>query len=104
MQLQMTSIFGDWLLERLKEKDMSQAELARAADISRASISDVISGRRNIGNDLAVSIARALRIPPEQIFRAAGILPAEKEANVKVEQIVYEVEKMDLDDQNEVLA
>jgi transcriptional regulator with XRE-family HTH domain len=71
--------FPDWLLERLNEKDWSQSDLARAAHIGRSSISEVLSGRRQVGRELATSIANALKLPPEQVFRAAGILPPEND-------------------------
>jgi len=59
----------------LEEKGWSQSKLAKAAKVSPASISDVLSGRRKVGRELATAIAGALKIPPEQVFRAAGFLP-----------------------------
>jgi transcriptional regulator with XRE-family HTH domain len=69
--------FSEWLLLTLENKKWSQADLARAAKVSRSAISEVISGRRRVGKDLATSIADALKLPPEQVFREAGILPPE---------------------------
>lgn len=67
--------FGTWLLDELKERDMIQAELARACKITTAQMSRIISGARNPGKDTIVNIAQALKIPPEVVFRAAGLLP-----------------------------
>jgi transcriptional regulator with XRE-family HTH domain len=73
-----TSIsFSEWLLRALENKGWSQADLARAANVSRSAISEIISGQRQIGKRTATSLAEALKIPPEQVFRAAGILPPE---------------------------
>lgn len=69
--------FSEWLLITLEHKKWSQADLARASHLSSGTISDVISGRRRVGKDMATSIANALKLPPEQVFRAAGILPPE---------------------------
>lgn len=69
--------FSEWLLLTLEKKGWSQSDLARAAHISTGTISDVVSGRRRVGKDMATSIAGALKLPPEQVFRAAGILPPE---------------------------
>lgn len=67
--------FGTWLLDELKERNMIQAELARACKITTAQMSRIISGTRNPGKDTIVKIAKALKIPPEVVFRAAGLLP-----------------------------
>lgn len=67
--------FSDWLLNWLNKKGWNQSELATRAGVTRTAISDVLSGRRNPGTDLCIAIARALNIPPETVFRAAGLLP-----------------------------
>jgi transcriptional regulator with XRE-family HTH domain len=71
--------FSEWLLITLENKGWSQADLARAAKVSRSAISEIISGHRQVGRSTATSIASALKLPPEQVFRAAGILPPENE-------------------------
>jgi transcriptional regulator with XRE-family HTH domain len=68
--------FSDWLFTQMQEKDWSQSDLARNAGVTRTAISDVLSGRRKPGPDLCSSIAIALELPPEQVFRVAGILPS----------------------------
>ncbi len=60
--------FSSWLVGAIRDKGWSQAELARRANVSPAAISDVISGRRNVGNDLAIAIANAFRFPPEEVL------------------------------------
>ena len=67
--------FGEWLLNELREKEISQSELSRRTGISTGAISDVISGRRNVGPDIARRVAEALRVPVEESYRAAGLLP-----------------------------
>lgn len=71
----MVNTFSTWLVEAIQSKGWTQAELARRAGVSGAAISDAISGRRNVGSDLALSIANALRVPPDEVYRIAGILP-----------------------------
>jgi transcriptional regulator with XRE-family HTH domain len=71
--------FSEWLLLMLENRKWSQADLARAAKVSRSAISEIISGQRQVGKRTATAIAQALRLPPEQVFRAAGILPPEKD-------------------------
>lgn len=67
--------FGDWLLERLKEKNMSQSELARIAGLSKGTISNLINGTKGAGQDSLKAIAIALKLPPDLVFEKAGILP-----------------------------
>ena len=88
----------------LQSRDWNQADLARRAGVSKAAISDVVSGRRNVGNDLASAIADALKLPPEQVFRAAGLLPPAIDLDEEMEQIIHEVEKLPKADREEVLA
>lgn len=96
--------FSEWLVSMLQARDWNQADLARRAGVSKASISDVISGRRNIGNDLATAIADALKLPTEQVYRAAGLLPPAIHIDEDMEQILHEIEKLPKADREEILA
>jgi len=96
--------FSEWLLLALEEREWSQADLARAAGVSKAAISDIISGRRNVGKDAATSMANALKLPPEQVFRAAGLLPPAIHIDEELEQILHEIEKLPKSDREEILA
>ena len=95
--------FGDWLLEILRERDMSQADLQRAAGLGKGSLSDVVSGRRKVGKDLATAIATALKLPPEQVFRAAGILPPVQNSDEDVEEIVHLAKQLSKEDKQAVI-
>jgi transcriptional regulator with XRE-family HTH domain len=67
-------MFNDWLIERLKEENWSQANLARVSGLTTGAISNYINGR--IPDEAALrKIAKAFKLPPENVFRAAGILP-----------------------------
>jgi transcriptional regulator with XRE-family HTH domain len=67
-------MFNDWMIFRLKELDWSQADLARASGLTRTAISNYINGRTPDEAALR-KIAKAFKLPPETVFRAAGILP-----------------------------
>lgn len=64
-------------------------ELARRAGISVATISDVESNKVNIGATACVGVARAFSLPPEQVFRRAGILPDKGDVNEDEEEALY---------------
>jgi transcriptional regulator with XRE-family HTH domain len=67
--------FSDWLLSELKSRNMSQSDLAHLAGLGRGTISNIMTGTRNVGQDTLTAIARALHLPTETVFRAAGLLP-----------------------------
>jgi transcriptional regulator with XRE-family HTH domain len=67
--------FVNWLNEELGKRDWSIRELARRSGISHASISQVLNRHRYPGSDFCLAIARGLQLPPEEVFRRAGILP-----------------------------
>lgn len=68
--------FNDWLLEKLKEFDWSQADLARASGLTRAAISRYINDYARKPDEAALTkIAKAFKLPPELVFEKAGLLP-----------------------------
>jgi transcriptional regulator with XRE-family HTH domain len=75
-----TKIFSDWLNAELIRRDMSQADLARDSGLTTAAISRFMSGSRNASAEACSAIAKALNLPPEVVFREAGLLPPEREA------------------------
>lgn len=68
-------MFADWLQVELGRRGMSQADLEAKSGLSAATISRILSGSRGAGADTARKIARAFNMPPENVMRAAGILP-----------------------------
>lgn len=67
--------FVAWLVEELRTRGWPQAEFARRAEISPATVSRVLSGENNPGEDFLVGAARALGVPVEEVMRRAGKLP-----------------------------
>jgi transcriptional regulator with XRE-family HTH domain len=63
--------FGNWLLSQLRQRNMTQAELARLAGINRGTLSNIINGHKQIGRDVLISISGALRLPIDIVARAA---------------------------------
>src|SRR5260370_25315884 len=56
-------------LRRLRqERGLGQVELARLAGVSRQTVSTIESGRSDPATALALSLARALRCPVEELF------------------------------------
>lgn len=67
--------FARWLDSELKKRRWTKADLARASELSQTAIGQVFSDKRKPGPDLCNAIAGALDLPPETVFRKAGLLP-----------------------------
>lgn len=97
-------MFSDWLTKELDKRKMSQAELARLANVSRAAISNLLNDTRQPGPEILLGIAKALKLPPEFVFRRAGLLPEEKN---KLDEIFQEMaailETLGDNDRDEIL-
>jgi len=93
-------MFNDWLLSQLNERGWSQADLARATQITTSAISKYMQGR--IPNEEALrKIARAFRLPPEDVFRKAGILPPATEEDATLNELTHLAQQLsdqELDD------
>ncbi len=73
----------------MKKRSWSQADLARKSGLDTSLVSNILSSRKNIGVTSANAIAKAFKIPPEIIFRKAGLLPEVFDSSERVEEIIY---------------
>jgi transcriptional regulator with XRE-family HTH domain len=67
--------FAIWLLNELDRQGWQQSEFAREAKITTGTLSNILNGNRKAGWDVCASIAGVLKIPPNEVFRRAGLLP-----------------------------
>ncbi len=86
--------FGTWLLNELESRGLSQSELARMAGLARGTLSNLINGTRGRGPDSIEAIARALKLPPELVFREAGLLPSKPSRDDETEELNYLIEQL----------
>lgn len=96
--------FGDWLIEQLRIRNISQAELARVSGVSKGTVSNLINGTKGAGQDSLTAIARALRLPPEEVFRRAGILPPLPNKDLQDAEILERTSQMTPAQKRAVLA
>lgn len=97
--------FQEWLLAELRERGWSLSELARRADVGVSSLSMIVNELRGPGPDVLLGIARALRLPPETVFRRAGLLPDEPdELPMSRQRADYLFSHLTDDEQTAVLA
>ena len=73
--METTTSFSDWLMVQLRDRGWDQAELVRRSGMSSGTISRIITGSRKPGTDATKGIARALKMPVEEVMRKAGLLP-----------------------------
>ena len=63
-------------MREIEKRDWIQSDLATRTGLSRQAISDYVNGkRRHYEPEALVSIAVALNLPAEEVFRIAGLLP-----------------------------
>lgn len=89
MYIFLMETFGDWLLAEIENKGWKQAELARRAHIQDATLSRIITGSRQVGPDVGQSIAQALEVPPEKVFRKAGLLPSRSPREEDIDEALW---------------
>lgn len=92
MSFYMDKEFPIWLRDQRIDRGWSQSDLARTANINRQVISDYEGfKRKNYDETILRKIARALKLPPEQVFRAAGLLPPKPEEDPWVEEMSHKI-------------
>jgi transcriptional regulator with XRE-family HTH domain len=70
-----TTDISDWLADELKQRAWSSSELARQADISQSSVSNVLLRKQIPGLEFCKAVAQALDTPVTDVLRMAGHLP-----------------------------
>jgi transcriptional regulator with XRE-family HTH domain len=86
----MTTIaFADWLDKALKTNNLTASELARRAGVDKGVISRLINKERDPSPETLSAIAQAFQLPPEIVFRIAGLLPTESEAEAPDEFVTW---------------
>lgn len=71
----MVDDMATWLTEELRARGWSMREMARRVGVSHTAIVNIAHGRARPSAGLCREIARVLRVPPEHVFRLAGLLP-----------------------------
>lgn len=95
--------FPQWLEEQLERKNWIQADLARASGITTAQIGRILNGARRAGPDACIAIADALNLPPDMVFRQAGLLPPKQEQPPEFEEINYILSNLPEEEREDIL-
>jgi transcriptional regulator with XRE-family HTH domain len=98
-------IFSEWLNEQLKARNWTQAQLAKSAGLGRAVINKIINQfNKHPDPQTCVSIARALKLSPITVFRAAGLLPEEPARVAELDDLAEILPQLSAEGREEVLA
>ena len=96
--------FVDWLWNELDRRSWSQAQLARKAEVTRSVINSVLNRKSFPGVEVCRGIAYAFSLPPEEVFRKAGLLPDLKETKgLAIRTLAKIMEKLTDEQQEEII-
>ena len=91
----------NYINARLNELNWSQNELARHAKVSKASISDVMNGRRP-GIEVCKAIANALDVPEKTILVLSGHIE-DHDHSEELDELAELFAQLSEDDQDEII-
>ena len=80
---------GEIISDVLEERNLTQKELAQRAGVSEAFLNDVVYGKKDISNELAIGLERALEVPRSFWLNLQANYDAEKkklQKNVKLHE------------------
>lgn len=101
--------FTEWLDEELENRHWNRANLAKMAHLTQSSLSHLYAdkdkpGYRKPGIEMCKAIANVFGMPPEFVYRQAGLLP-NTEANLdRLKELDYWFAQMTEDEQEVYLA
>jgi len=96
--------FSVWVLAEIDKQGWKASDLARAANVSKGTISDILNERRRPGLDVCVAIAKALKYPPEDVLRIAGLLPPDRDlGDLSIRQLVEVARELTEEERAELL-
>ena len=81
--------FSEWLQNEMNKRGWTQSDLARAANLNRAVINKLLNGKSHPQPVTLEAISRALKIPIEITYRAAGLLPAAPDNDETIEEAIF---------------
>ena len=85
--------FADWLTIELQKRNWSPAEFARRTQKDQGVISRILNGTKPRPETLRI-FASALKLPAEEVFRAAGILPATDPDDARRKRLDYKAKQL----------
>ena len=85
----MITEFTDFIQSEMKKRGWSQADLARQTGMTTGGVSMLLNQTRKPSPDTLLTLAQSFHLPPELIFRKAGLLPELPESVEQKEELDY---------------
>ncbi len=95
--------FKEWIEQEMQKRGWRQADLARAGEMDPVTLNRILNMERKAGPDSCSAIARALGLPPEDVFRRAGLLPKLPEENSTLRRINLRLRELLNDERGQVV-
>ncbi|MCX7680524.1 MAG: helix-turn-helix transcriptional regulator [Anaerolineae bacterium] len=96
--------FTHWLMEEIYRRGWSFREFAQRAGLSPSAVSKVVNGDVLPGWEFCFKVSRALELPPEAVFRKAGLLPPEPEEKSALREMTYLFSQLSPEDQQRFIT
>ena len=91
-------VFLNWLNDVMREKNITQADIARTKHVKPSSVSMLFSQQvKSVGIDMCKAISAATGIPLEAVYRKAGLLPPVTLPESQQEYVRSLIESLDQD-------
>jgi transcriptional regulator with XRE-family HTH domain len=103
MFITMDMSFIKWLEAEMRARELSISEMARRSGVSQSAISLVLKGDRNPGTAFCDGVAIAFKIPPDTVYRMAGLLPSKPNADETVTEIEHIYHQLTDDNRTDLL-
>lgn len=88
----------------MSEHNWTQADLARASGLTRQSISYYLSEKSKQPDEFALQkLAKAFRLPPEEVYRAAGVPLSPVKTDPLIEEGTYILQQLQGEDKVDAL-
>jgi transcriptional regulator with XRE-family HTH domain len=94
--------FSEWLQQEMTRRKWGHADLANAAGINRQVIWGWINRGKKPTEERLRAVAKALGLPVEEVYRAAGLLPESIPTDEWMERINFEVNQLPEDEKSRV--
>lgn len=96
--------FSQWLTEEVYRRGWSFREFAQRARLSSSMVSKVVTGAVLPKWGFCLKVARALDLPPETVFRLAGLLPPESADRSKLREMNHLFTRLSPEDQERFIV
>jgi transcriptional regulator with XRE-family HTH domain len=100
----METMFSHWLSNRMQIAGLNQSKLAHHTRINQGAISRLLSGKNAPSPESCKEFARVFKLPIDEVYRAANLLPAHPDIDEDFEEIKYLFSQMTDIERREFLA